>query len=277
MALDGLFNSDARGSNADFLNLFDALGKGKVRIVPSIECAAPTSYSAVVHKVIGRYAPGLVVKARVGQVPSVAGWVSTQGWKPQEVDLVVTAGQIEEYGDDVQFADFVVHAISAALPNPPPWRSVTLASSAAPRDYSSLALGRNVVARMDWHLWKRVSQKVPFALDYGDFAISHPDMTEPPGVAMTRASVSVRYSLDDDWIILKGSSTTGPKGKPMGQQFRNHAKALVADPQFDGLAACWGDQRIQEIAKGTGKSGSRTTWVEIGVNRHLSLVADRLP
>ena len=93
---------------------------------------------------------------------------------------------------------------------------------------------------------------------------------------MTRASVSVRYTVDNDWIVVKGNPTTGARGRPMPEQFRAHAQILIDEQGFGNLNGCWGDQRIEQIAAGESRPGSRTTWVEIGVNRHLSLVANRL-
>jgi hypothetical protein len=122
-----------------------------------------------------------------------------------------------------------------------------------------------------------VAPQVPFQLDYGDYGVSDPDLIEPPGIAMARATISVRYSVDNDWIIRKGYPITGARGRPQGHQYRDHATALTNEPDFGGVSPCWADARIQQIAGGTIGSGNRTTWVEISVNRHLSLIADRLP
>jgi hypothetical protein len=94
---------------------------------------------------------------------------------------------------------------------------------------------------------------------------------------MGKASVSARYTVDDNWILLKGSPTTGKHGKPMKAQYAGHAKALVADPKFGGLANCWGDGRIQATAKGAPGGGSRSVWAGFTMNRHISLVCNRLP
>ncbi len=275
MALDGMFNYGVTGSLTHFTQLFTGLGRAGVRVIPSIECDAPAGYVTSVARYIGRFAPGLVVKATLRQLPRVSAWVAAQGWHASNIDLMITGGHAADY-DPSQFADFVAHAIRNHIPNPHGWRTVTLASSAAPKDTSALAYGRNDVHRLDWQAWQAVQTKVGFQLDYGDYGIAHSDLTQPPGAAMARATVSVRYTIDDFWIILKGRPTGGPQGQPMRHQYRRHATTLAADPQFGGLSNCWGDQRIQHIATG-GAGWSRPVWVAISVNRHLSLVADRLP
>jgi hypothetical protein len=278
LALDGLFNYSATGSQNDFVTMFRTLGRNNVNVIPSVECDAPQPYVAIVQRLIGQHATGLVVKVTPRQLGTVSAWVGAQGWQQSDVDLIINLESIAGYGDPVQFGAFIQHAIVSALPgNAPPWRSVTLASSAAPKDHGALPLGRTNLPRLDWQLWQNVHTNVPFQLDYGDYGTAHPGLTEPPGVAMARATVSVRYTIDDFWIVLKGRPIGGRTGQAMPRQYHGHATTLVADPQFGGLPGCWGDQRIQQILAGTGTPGSRTTWVEIGANRHLSLVANRLP
>jgi hypothetical protein len=280
LALDGLYSEGVTGSSNAFTTMFKDLGSAGVGVIPSVECNAIGSYVAAVKPLVGSYAPGLVVQATLAQVSGAEAWVAAQGWQPKDIDLVVNAGHIGAYGDMATFSAFVTQALSSSVTLPLRWRTITLASAAAPKDYSALSLGKTIVQRLDWLLWKHVHGALPFRLDYGDYGISHPDLTEAPGVAMTKASVSVRYAVDDDWIVIKGNATTGANAKPMAQQYLAHAKALVKDPQFGGVANCWGDLRIQNIATlalGSPGIGSRATWVSIGASRHLALVADRLP
>ncbi|GEP54647.1 hypothetical protein RSO01_18130 [Reyranella soli] len=256
--------------------MFRDLGNASVGIIPSVECATIPAYVSVVKTLVGRYTPGLVVQATIAQVPTVATWVASEGWQVSDVDLVINVGHVGAY-DTASFANYVVHALAQLQAG---WRSTTLVAAAAPKDYGAFPTGRSVVKRLDWLLWKQVYAQLPYRLDYGDYGISHPDLTEVPGVAMARASVSVRYTVDDDWIVLKGHPTTGPNARPMNQQYPAHARTLTRDPQFGGVPGCWGDQRIQQIAalpSGSSGTGSRATWVSIGASRHLSLVANRLP
>ena len=150
-------------------------------------------------------------------------------------------------------------------------------SSAAPKNYGGLPVGRNTVDRLDWRLWSVIQRTFSRSLDYGDFCVMHPDLTEPPGIAMARASVSARYTVDDEWIIYKGTSTTGARGQPMHDQYLSHASSLVAEGHFGGLTNCYGDQRIQHIAAGLTSPGNRTVWVEISLSRHICFILDRLP
>lgn len=275
LALDGLFNFDANGSAIDMQTVFAALMAAGVTVVPCVEYGAQVGYLNVAGGLANGAGSGLVVKTRLGHLGAVQGWLANAGFPPAQVDLVVVAGHIADFGDGV-LDQLVVHTLQN-FPQPEIWRSITLAGSAAPKDASALGLGANMIPRLDWTLWQNTHAVVPFKLDYGDHAISHPDMTEPPGYVMGNATVTVRYALDNHWLILKGRPVSGNTGVPMPAQYLGHAQTLVARPDFNGLVGCWGDDRIVQIAAGAVSPGSRQTWVEIGVNRHLSLVADRLP
>lgn len=275
LGLDGLFNYDATQSGADMQAVFNGLSLLGVTVVPSVEYGAPAGYMQIVGALAQTAGTGLVVKVRLGQLQTVVGWLAGGGWQPQNVDLVVVAGHIAEFGAGV-LDQLVLHSLQN-LPHAQAWRSVTLAGSAAPKDMSNLGLGINMVPRLDWQLWQATHAQLPYQLDYGDHGISHPDMTEPPPFVMGNATVSVKYSIDNEWIVIKGRPVSGNNGIRMPTQYLGHAQTLTTQAGFGGLIGCWGDGRIQQVVAVTGTPGSRQTWVEIGASRHLSLVADRLP
>lgn len=276
LILNGNFNSAATGVTSAFNAAFTHLGNSGVSVIPNVSPHATPQYLAAVVPLVGRYAPGLAVAAKLSDLRTIQTWITGHGWQTATTDLIVILDDVADY-DPPTYQGFVAHSIATAIPSIAPWRSVTLAASAAPRDYGGLATGETLVPRLDWLLWQNVSAALPFEMDYGDYATLNPDLTDPPGVAMVNATVSVRYSIDSDWIIRKGTRTNGPGGQPMGPQYRAHAAALAANPLFGGLGGCWADSEITRIASGTGGPGNRGTWASIGVNRHICLVTDRLP
>lgn len=282
LAVDGTWNFGQTGSTAALAATVAALRAANVAALPCIEVDASAAYLAAVHTALAQ-APGLgvVVKVRLNQIAQLTAWITAQGWPFQSIDLIVEAGYIPAVGHGV-LNQVVINAINGISGHP--WRTITLSSSAAPRDFGSLVLGPNLVDRLDWLLWQSVSPLVSVALDYADYGTSHPDMTEAPGFAVANATVSVKYTLDNHWLMVKGYPTRGRTGQPMAGQYQGHAVAVRSHPSFGGVPNCWADNRITQIASGmllpSGRpitSGSRTSWVEIGMNRHLSLVSDRLP
>ena len=275
LALDGTFQAFTLGATTEFTQIFNTLGRGGVEVIPSIDYGATGSYLTAVQKIRGKYAPGVLVKAKPNQLHDVANWITAQGWTIGEVDLVVFLTEIGGYDPDM-LSPLVVKAIEDHIPSPSPWRSLTLSSSSAPKDMGELVSGQNLVPRLEWRVWKDVSAKIP-KLDYADFSTTTPDLTDPPGYVMARATVSVRYAIDDYWIVLKGKGVSGKSGQPMSIQYRAHARTLKGNPAFGGLTSCWGDDRIDQIASGSINAGSRSQWASYVASRHLCLVADRLP
>ena len=273
IAIDGLFNFSEAGSAADLVNIITALRTGGVPAQPSIELTAPAGYLAAALPLAAAH--GAVVKVRLGDLPSLVGWCAANGLVPNQVDVILCAGHLPTFGAGV-IDTLIAHNLQH-FPGAGAWRSVTLASSAAPKDHTGLALGPNPVPRLDWNLWQAVHGAAPFQVDYGDHGIGHPDMTEPPGVAMAKATVSARYTRDNDWLVIKGRPTSGATGLHMAAQYLAHAGTFRSAPGFGGLAACWGDARVVQIATAATTSGNRTSWVALSANRHMELVVDRLP
>lgn len=275
MALDGAFNFDLTGTGTHYTALYQKLGAGGVAIVPSIKVDSPAAYVNLIKPLIGKFSPGIVVKTNLDQLSVLLNWMSKNQFSPIETDLVIDLDNIAGYPPS-SFRKYVTDTILNSFPKEK-WKSVTLSSASAPKDHGALQYGRNDVPRLCWMLWHDVSSKINFSLDFGDYATVSPDMTEPPGYVMSRATVSVRYTVDDHWIILKGRATTGAQGQPMGVQYRGHAKTLVADKEFNKLPNCWADKRIQEIAQGKTGPGNRPNWVSFAINRHLCYIAHHLP
>lgn len=272
-ALDGSWNAGQHGSSHTFQGLLTAMRSGGIPTIPVVGQSDPAHYQGAVHPLVGP--DGVAVKATLGQLPSISAWIASAGWSPAMVDLIVDLRHIGGF-DLTSFAGYVLSSLNSASPSFSTFRSVTLASGAAPKDAGSLARGVNHVPRHDWQLWNAIHPHLPM-LDYGDYMTGHPDLTDPPGAAMATATVSARYSLDNEWLIIKGFSTGGSSGQPMDVQYQAHANVIVSHPGFNGIPACWADVEIAAAASVIAGRGSRQKWSEFAANRHISLVADRLP
>ena len=115
MALDGTFQSDITGNASSFVQMFDQIGKLKVKLIPSTEYNATPISLAAVQKVRGRYAPGVLVKAKPNELHNVSAWIASQGWQQNEIDLVVTLTEIAGYDPDM-LEPIVVKAILDNIP-----------------------------------------------------------------------------------------------------------------------------------------------------------------
>ncbi|WP_439626482.1 beta family protein [Shinella sp.] len=274
LALDGTFNFNFTGSIAAFDHLFGALAGSGIPVIPSLSIGAPIPYLNAVLPKVNVAGPGVLLRSDLGNLPNASQYAQQQGWPTGTVDLVVEVGHIAEF-NPATFAGYV-NAVIGANVGVGTWRSVSLSGASAPKDFGGMPQGVNIIPRQEWALWNNIQQIQNRPIDFSDYGVSHLDLSEPPGFAMARATVSVRYTCPNYWIMLKGYATKGPRGIPMSTQYSAHATQLTQRPEFNGVHPCWGDDRISAIARGA-SPGGRSQWVEINTNRHLSLVTQSLP
>ena len=274
VAIDGVFNFGQTGNGTAFVSLVQALRNGGVFTMPCWSPNDPLPYQHAARMMVD--GNGAVIKVSLANLPTLSAWVAQQGLHAIHTDIVIDMKHVGA-SDMGTFSGYVSTMLNSAAPTLIGFRSVTLAGAAAPKDNTSLSLGVNRVPRTDWILWTSVRVTVPFRLDYGDYLTGHPDLTEPPGVAIASATVSARYTQDNSWLIIKGRSASGQNGLPMRQQYQSHAGVIVADAGFSGVPNVWADSQIGLAALGAPGMASRAKWSGYAANRHLSLVADRLP
>ena len=274
LTVDGSFSFNTTGNINTFTSVLGGIRQHGARAYPSVSIDAPAALRSAAAGLVNN--EGVMVRTPLASLGAVQTWLAAQGWQAGDVDLVIDVGHIAALPINL-LAQMVGTAIHTSIGAVSPYRSVTMSAASAPKDHGELPRGRSNVPRLDWALWQQVSPQIPFQLDYGDYCTGHPDLTEPPGVAMASATVSARYAGASNWLVIKGHSTGGAQGQPMAQQYAGHAEHYVADPEFGGLPHCWADGRISAIQAGTATSGNRRSWSEIALNRHIEIVVSQLP
>ena len=93
---------------------------------------------------------------------------------------------------------------------------------------------------------------------------------------MMQVSAAIRYTLSDDWLIIKGESTrfTLP-----GAQFPALATRLVYGHlrgYFAGPNHCDGCASMKAAADGASRFGSAEVWRRLGTIHHISMVMQGL-
>lgn len=224
-----------------------------------------------------KFGKGIALMSNLSDLPNLPSWCRSHDVSPNEVDLIVTVGDVSQH-DPVSYAKYVRQTLISELGSSPSWRRTYLNSHSAARDHGGFPKGRSLCPRKCWLVWVAViTPQLPFDLHYSDCGHVHPSLDEVPGYAMANATVSVRYAIDNNWVVIKGSPTGGPSGSPMRTQYQSHAQALLREAEFNQIPDCWGDDRIRHYATTTGGTGGRQQWVEVLLNRHMSHVCERLP
>lgn len=184
-----------------------------------------------------------------------------------DIDLLIDAGHVD--GDFAALTTArVVRIILREMTKLADFRTVTVAGGAFPDDLSDYppdVLG--VRQRYDADLWTNlVGRGTQRAVDYGDYAVAHPVLTE----GGWRTSPQLRYTVDTSWLILKGR-LNDPNGHA---QFYDICDEIAAHPKFAGAALGPSDRRIAN-SRADGP-GNATTWRQIGTAHHMDYVVARL-
>ena len=201
------------------------------------------------------------------------------GLIPESVDLIIDLGPLDDFVTEgvVAFGT----AFLREIPNQARWRSLIISGCAFPRSMG--VVQRNSYAyieRMEWiawrdNLWANANQieRLP---TYSDCAIQHPMGVEGFDPIRMQASASIRYTLAENWLLIKGEGT---RRFPASEQFPQLATQLVYgihSHHFMGRDHCPGCLSIAMAADGEPRLGSPEVWRRLGTIHHISTVLQQL-
>lgn len=190
--------------------------------------------------------------------------------EPKQVDILV---DLKLIGDKpAKFAD-----LSKRLPLLSSWRTFTVASGAFPKDLSDLEKNRqHELPRKDWLHWQEQIKNEASLLrrpSFGDYTIQHPFYSRPHN--RPNISASIRYTAAPYWVIMRGEGLKNDKGAGYAQYWAN-AQLLSGRSEFCGPNFSQGDEYIHKMGQQTKHPGTPTTWLEAGINHHLTYVARQI-
>lgn len=219
-------------------------------------------------------------ECRAGNLAQILfGFLQTHSLDPEEVDLLVDLGDV-----DTMVSEGVAALASeclAAVPNQEGWRTLTLTSCGFPRSMGGVGKHSfDVVERSDWLSWRdhlyAKRGEIPRLPSYSDCAIQHRAGVEGFDPRYMQVSASIRYTLGEAWLLIKGEST---KSVPPGGQFPQLGARLVAgdlNKYFAGFDHCGGCGEMVLAVAGAPKYGSAEVWRRLGTIHHLATVARAL-
>ena len=207
------------------------------------------------------------------------GFVDQHQLNPGEIDLIVDLGAVDE------MIAPGVHALAEAflseVPDHSVWRTLTVSACAFP-----LSLGgvdphsHDLVERAEWLAWRQGlyerRQSLPRLPTYSDCAIQHPAGVEGFDPRFMAVSAAIRYTLDEDWLLIKGESS---RRTLPSVQFPQLAMQLVYGhlrQHFAGSQHCAGCTSIKAAADGAPKMGSAEVWRRFGTIHHITRVVTAL-
>lgn len=162
----------------------------------------------------------------------------------------------------------LVEMIIRRLPYQKDWLTLTLIGTAFPPTMAEVGRGLTRVDRSEWSLYKalvaRLANDDVRVPAFGDYAISHPDVAAI-NPRFLKPSASLRYTVDDAWLIAKGVNVREHK---FGQ-YRQLCEQVIKSGQFAGPDYSPADQYILDCAAGTASTGNLSVWRRIGTSHHL--------
>jgi hypothetical protein len=198
------------------------------------------------------------------------GLLSQLGLEPSQTDLIIDHQFI---GDTVP--DWA--RMLRLIPKQESWRTLTVAAGSFPLDLKRYSVGDHRVRRTDWLGWLNLArtrgadQRRPV---FADYTIQHGIYREPPDRA--NVSASIRYTLSEDWLILRGQAIRG-ENTGGSAQYRSEAQWLCGKQEvFCGQNFSYGDGYIFERSIRSDPPGSPETLLRAGFNHHLTFVVRQL-
>lgn len=209
---------------------------------------------------------------------NIGGFLNSHRLTPEEVDLIVDLGPVEDLIVDGITA--LTEALMAEVPHHERWRTFTLSACSFPLSMGIVdRQSHHFVERADWIAWealygrRRELQRLP---TFSDTVIQHPIGVEGFDPRIMQVSASVRYTLANQWLLIKGESTWSSLPSTQFPQLATrlvygHLRSSFAGP--DHCAGCLG---MKDSADGAGNSGSAEVWRRLGTVHHVSLTTQTL-
>jgi len=252
--------------------VFDDLRKVRCSAIPVTGLDRDKAYQQEIKTILTKDKNGVCLRISIEQAAKssfgtqFSSFLSMLGAQTFDCDLILDLGA----PNFVPLEGFsqVIQNIMSNLPNLNKWRTFTIIGTSFPDTMAGIKLGVEIIPRHEWQLYKRLVnnfKKANLRLPtFGDYAVSHPKVLEQD-MRMLKPSVTIRYTIDNRWYIIKGKNY-----KDYGlKQYHELSRQVLGSKYYFGTAFSWGDNYIQECSSRNEKPGNLTTWRQVGTNHHI--------
>jgi hypothetical protein len=216
---------------------------------------------------------------RGGLAGRIEVFLTQHGLEPEQLDLIIDLGPVEDF--IIEGIQALTDAFMAEVPHHHRWHTFTISACAFPKSMGGVDRDSHaLIERGEWLAWKEHlydrRQNLRRVPTFSDCAIQHPAGVEGFDPRIMAASAAIRYTLEQEWLLIKGQST---KAVPAGEQFPSLANELVYgtfQSRFYGENHCDGCQLVKAAADGAPGLGSAGKWRQLGTTHHLSVVTQSL-
>lgn len=247
-----------------------------VSMIPVTGLHKDSAYQASVRQTVADDRRGACLRLFRGDISSsnlrnpLLRLLGQLGLEPHNVDLVL----------DMEFHDATYpgfDSLVSVIPQICEWRTLAVASGAFPPDLTKWKTpGTYREPRRDWQSWLReimLEDSLIRKPSFSDYGIYHPTYRPPPG--FPNFSASIRYTDDDDWIVMRGEGVRNEGGAGFAQYPAN-AELLCAMAEFRGGPFSAGDAFIARKIGDYAHPGSASDWLQAGFNHHITFVVRQI-
>jgi hypothetical protein len=267
----GLAGSAGMWSGIDLWSEFECRTPAQARIVPLTDLRAVGTSPALVRAVRSRGEVGL----RFGS-PDVGPALATN-LTSALMQLGVDAASVHLIVDLKDGPGAVSHAqVRTAVGMAGAFASVVALAGVFPQYLSQYQPGITLEPRTEWQVWWNDHVSTPAderLLAFGDYTTQHAHYHVTPEEA--RGTVSLRYTADDDFLVLRGRKSNSATGFGHNQM-HGHCRLLIARPEYAGAAFSWADHRIHCWTNPSNGTGNFMQWRSASFVHHITLAVAQL-
>lgn len=252
----------------------DARSRG-LRIIPVTDLWKNSAYQSKIGRIVKVDGHGACIRVRSSDIrhakfaSRLQELASYFELKPSQIDLLVDCQFLDKQTPDID-------ETCIQIPDLKKWRSFTFVSGNFPKNLTAFSVAKHELTRLDWLTWRDYmlnTSRLTRRPSFGDYTIQHAVYGEPP--SHPNPSVSIRYTADDHWVIMRGQGLR-TDGSPGTAQWPANAQMLIERQEFRGPDFSAGDWYIQHKSEHPKPTGSFRTWLQAGINHHLTLVSRQI-
>ena len=272
---------DERMNNGEhpLTHVFNQARGSKLQVIPVTGIGRDQEHHKAIQDAVQRDNHGLCIRIETTDIEdeeidkSLERFVASLKVQKSQIHLIIDLKEIQS--NQIGILVRSLRDLIRSLPSPDEWGTLTLCATAFPQTMSGFEPNSvSLTSRVEWQLWTTLfhnASKIPRMPTFGDYTVVHPELLEIDPRIM-QLGAKIKYTFDNDWIIVKGTSIR----RGGADQTRELCRNLTALPEYSGPGYSWGDKYISECATGTEGVGNQTTWVTVGVNHHITFVVNQL-
>jgi hypothetical protein len=247
-------------------------GRIGIQPVPVVSLKIPenSAYDRSIQMVLAQHGSSLCLRLSPEELKSdsigdvVQACLARYGASAPHVDLVIDRGRVD--GGSVTYPEF-----AQRIPSVDAWRTLTVLAGSFPKDLAGLARNEtHHLRRFELRQWRDLNSWSGRRPAFGDYTIQHVYFKEP--VRVPNYSASVRYTIEEDFLVLRGEGVLNEGGPGRGQ-WSAWATLLTEMPEFFGASFSAGDRYVAERATDWSNPGTAQRWLEAAFSHHVTTTA----